>query len=124
MLAMLAAVSFSLQARDRWAALAQLESGSNDAAVGAAGEISRYQMKLELWRRFAPPKADWEKPADALAVAKEIMKLRSADFEASFHRPPTDFEFYILWNAPSKIQKPSPVIRKRAERFCNLVASP
>ena len=112
-----------LEAMDRWAALSQLESGDNDCAVGAAGEVSRYQMKLDLWRQYATTNADWQKPADALKVAQELMKDRCADFEETFHRPPTDFEFYVLWNAPAQIRKPAKNVRERAERFCNLVAS-
>ena len=112
-----------LEAMDRWAALSQLESGDNDCAIGAAGEVSRYQMKLELWRQYAATNADWQKPADALKVAQDVMKGRCADFEEAFHRPPNDFEFYILWNAPGQIRKPGKNVRERAQRFCNLVAS-
>jgi hypothetical protein len=124
-LALLLALTFCLrlQAMDRWAALSQLESGDNDCAIGAAGEVSRYQMKLDLWRQYAATNADWQKPADALKVAREVMKDRCADFEETFHRPPTDFEFYILWNAPAQIRRPGKSVRERAERFCNLVAS-
>ncbi len=109
---------------DRWAALSQLESGDNDLAIGAAGEVSRYQVKLDLWRRYAAANADWQNPADALKVAQEVMKGRCSGFEETFHRAPTDFEFYVLWNAPSQVQRPGKAVRERAERFCNLVASP
>ena len=111
-----------LYGMDRWVALSQIESGNNDYAVGAAGEISRYQVRPELWRQHAPPNADWEKPDHALAVAQRFMRMRRAGFEKSHHRPPNDFEFYVLWNAPAQIDKPSKVVRERAERFCNLVA--
>jgi hypothetical protein len=111
-----------LRAMDRWAALSQIESGDNDAAIGAAGEVSRYQMKPELWRLYAPAGASCEKAKDSLAVAQEVMKDRCSDFEKDFHRPPTDFEFYVLWNAPAQIQTPSSTVRERANRFCNLVA--
>ena len=109
---------------DRWAALSQIESGDNDRAVGAAGEISRYQMRPDLWRRYAQPKSTWVNPQDALGVAREIMRERCRDFEAVYKRPPTDLEFYVLWNAPAQVQQPSRAVRERAERFCNLVDSP
>jgi hypothetical protein len=108
-------------AMDRWAALSQIESGDNDLAIGAGGEVSRYQMKPELWRRYAPANADWKKPEDALAVAQQMMKERCAGFERLFHRQPTDFEFYVLWNAPASIEQPPKVVSERADRFCNLV---
>jgi hypothetical protein len=111
-----------LQAMERWAALAQLESGNDDRARGAVGEISRYQIRPDVWRHYATPNADFEKPSDALTVAKEVMGERCAAFERTFHRAPTDFEFYVLWNAPAQIEHPSRAVAKRAQYFCNLVA--
>jgi hypothetical protein len=116
-------VCLPIRALDRWSALSQIESGDNDHAVGSAGEISRFQMRPETWQRFAPPTADWTKPEDALAIAKEAMQDRCCAFERSVHRPPTDFEFYVLWNAPAQVQRPSKAVSARAERFCNLVKS-
>jgi hypothetical protein len=106
---------------DRWSALSQIESGDRDAARGVAGEVSRYQIKPRIWRRYASPGAEWTKREDALAVAQTVMKKRCADFERSTQRSPTDFEFYILWNAPAQVGKPGKAVRERAERFCNLV---
>jgi hypothetical protein len=51
------------------------------------------------------------------------MQQRCATFEHTAHRPPTDTEFYILWNAPAQIQRPGKTVLGRAERFCNLVNS-
>src|SRR3954464_11467871 len=106
---------------DRWAAMSLIESADNDKAVGAAGEISRYQIKRDVWQRYAEPKANWEKAEDSQEVAKAIMQERCANFEASYKRPPTDREFYILWNAPASIENPSRAVNQRAERFCNLI---
>jgi len=115
-------VSLKVQAMDRWAALSQLETRDNDNAVGTAGEVSRYQIKPKLWRRYAPSDANWKNPVEALAAARELMKERCTRFESVFNRPPTDFEFYVLWNAPSQIKRPRKVVRERAERFSRLVA--
>jgi len=110
-----------LQAMDRWSALSLIESGDDDFAVGSAGEISRYQMKPEVWRRYASADADWTNPTNALSVAVAAMRDRCAAFERAGQRPPTDFEFYILWNAPAQIQRPGKAVSSRADRFCNLV---
>ncbi len=112
-----------LQAMDRWSALSQLESGDNDHAIGAAGEISRYQIKREVWRHYASPAADWRNADHALFVAQRAMQERCAAFEREAHRPPTDSEFYILWNAPGQVHRPAKVVLERAGRFCNLVNS-
>lgn len=119
----LAGICFGSAAMDRWAALSQIESGDNDKAVGKRGEISRYQILPDVWAAFAPDKANWENPKDALAVAKETMKKRCADFEQTFHRAPTDFEFYVLWNAPAQIERPGSAVTERAKRFCNLLGN-
>ena len=121
--AFLLAFSFCLrlQAMDRWSALSQIESGDDDHAVGAAGEVSRYQIKPEVWQRYAQSKADWTNPDDALFVARQAMEERCAAFERTTHRPPTDLEFYILWNAPAQVQRPGKAVSGRAERFCNLI---
>src|SRR2546426_8121216 len=34
-------------------ALGMIESGNNDRAVGRAGEISRYQIKKNVWRKYS-----------------------------------------------------------------------
>ena len=114
-------VCVRLHGMDRWAALSQIESGDNDKAVGKKGEISRYQILPHVWAAFAAENADWENPKEALAVAKVAMKKRCADFEQTFHRTPTDFEFYVLWNAPAQIERPGSVVTERAKRFCNLL---
>jgi hypothetical protein len=115
------ALAIQVPAMDRWSALSQIESGDNDRAVGAAGEISRYQIKPELWQRYAPGSANWEDQKEALVVAKAILEQRCADFQRTVGRVPTDFEFYVLWNAPARVQRPGPAVAERAQRFCNLV---
>jgi hypothetical protein len=111
-----------LQAMDRWSALSQIESADNDYAVGLRREVSRYQVLPAVWRRYASPNADWRNPDHALSVAKVVMRERSVEFERRFGRPPTDLEFYILWNAPAQISRASKVVYQRAMRFRNLVA--
>src|SRR5450432_3757992 len=106
----------NLQAMDRWSALSMLESGDNDKAVGPGGEISRFQIQRVLW-----PGGDPQDAQVALAAAQELMRSRLEEFEKSYKRPATDFEFYILWNAPRRIQHPTTRVMERARRFANLV---
>ncbi len=115
------AFGFSSQAMERWAALSQIESGDNDNAVGTVGEISRYQIRREVWLRYAIAGANWKNPQHSLAVAQGVMNDRCSAFQRSFNRAPNDFEFYVLWNAPAQIQKPCRSVRERAERFCRLM---
>jgi hypothetical protein len=101
---------------DRWAALSMIESGDDDHAIGAGGEISRFQIQRKLW-----PGGDPQNPQVALAVAQEIMRPRLAGFQQSHQRVATDFEFYVLWNAPWQVDHPGAVVTERARRFANLV---
>jgi hypothetical protein len=89
--------------------------------AGRAGEVSRYQIRPDVWETYAAASTNWENPTDALTVAKQAMAERCSVFEKSARRPPTDFEFYVLWNAPGQIEHPSAAVSKRAERFCNLI---
>jgi hypothetical protein len=103
-------------AMDRWAALSMIESGDNDQAVGPGGEVSRFQIRRELWTGGNPKDAH-----DALSAAREIMQPRLEEFQRSHQRPATDFEFYVLWNAPWRVDHPSAAVTERARRFANLV---
>ncbi len=105
-------------AMDRWSALSMIESGNNDHAVGAVGEVSRFQIRPELW-----PGGDPLNPEEALTAAQKTMNPRLSRFERNHKRQPTDFEFYVLWNAPWQADHPSGVVRERARRFANLVQS-
>jgi len=110
-------LSTNALAMDRWAALSMLESGGEDDTVGPAGEVSRYQIRPELW-----PNGNPEDPRVALTNAEQIMAPRIATFEKAHGRAPNDFEFYVLWNAPAEIDHPRPAVAERARRFANLVS--
>jgi hypothetical protein len=112
-------LSTNVLAMDRWTALAMLESGGADGIVGPSGEISRYQIRPELW-----PGGDPLDSRVALTNARHIMSPRIAVFERSHGRAPDDFEFYILWNAPVQINHPHSAVAERAQRFANLVGAP
>ena len=105
-------------AMDRWTALAMVESGGNDRAVGRAGEISRYQIRRELW-----PGGNPQNSRVALAHARRIMAARVAAFEQARGRAPDDFEFYVLWNAPAQSGHPHRAVAERARRFANPVVA-
>lgn len=112
----LAMICLTAPAMDRWLALSMIESGDNDLAIGPGGEVSRYQIRSELW-----PGGNVQNAQDALSAAQEIMKPRLEGFFESHKRPATDFEFYVLWNAPEEIDHPSRTVTERAARFSNLV---
>jgi len=109
-------VVFSASGMNRWKALSMLETGDNDYAIGRCGEISRFQIRAQLW-----PGGNPQNPSAALVVARSIMQARVERFVQTHKRLPTDFEFYVLWNAPAEVDHPVPCVAERAQRFANLV---
>lgn len=117
-LMLLTARSFGM---DRISALSMIESGDDDRKVGRHGEISRYQILKVEWRKVTQSLA-YRDPKVSLFVARKILNKRTLDFEVKFRRPPTNTEFYALWNAPAQVMKGriSPVVMERCRRFDNL----
>ncbi|HEV2434465.1 MAG TPA: hypothetical protein VG077_00550 [Verrucomicrobiae bacterium] len=109
-------VVVSASGMNRWEALSMLETGNDDSAIGRCGEISRFQIRAELWPGGNPQNAQ-----AALGVARNIMQARVQRFVQTHGRSPTNFEFYVLWNAPAEIDHPVPCVAERARRFANLV---
>jgi len=112
-------------------ALAMIETGAvkptackADYKVGRAGEVSRYQVKPAVWRKYSPCKR-YTSPDVARQVASAILGERTRRFVTRYHRPPTTNELYILWNAPGQLlygtSKPTRTVKERAQRFANLV---
>jgi len=108
-------------------ALSMIESADNDSAVGQAGEVSRFQIKPHIWRRYSP-NPGYKNGALARVVARQLMNDLEADFKRQTGRAPTDFDRYVLWNAGptyySRIgyskSRVDPIVRERALRFANL----
>jgi len=109
----------------RFQALWTVESGGNDMALGAAGERSRFQISPSVLREngFKLTTADLSNPLTAYQCAAAIMQRRVGRFTATAGRQPSDFQFYLLWHRPARVNSPRPIERERAQRFANLVAA-
>ena len=109
-------------AMDRFAALSMIESGDDDAARGQSGEVSRFQIRREVWGQLTnAPVSLASDPKVAEVVARKLAAARCEKFAREHGRPATDEEFYILWNAPAQIGHPGRSVSERAVRFANLV---
>ena len=79
-------------------ALGMIESGNDDAAVGRAGEVSRFQIKPAIWRRYSPTDSYRN-----FQVSRSVAEQHLTDLEETFRRrtgrEPDDFDLYVLWNA-------------------------
>ena len=118
-------VGASAFAMDRFAALSMVETGDNDSAIGPSGEISRYQVLPATWQHYAKGQAlDPMNPTNSLSIAQGIMSERCAQFQKTNHRPPTDYEFYLLWNCPAHVAHPGKLAADTAQRFANLCQRP
>ena len=120
----LIAASLTASAADRFAALSQVESGDCDTCVGAAGEISRYQITVTEWKAHTRlPESAATNPFTARQVAAQIQDERCVRFITKKHRQPTDVEWELLWNRPATqlgVRKPTANEIDRANRFHNL----
>jgi hypothetical protein len=114
-------VPMATMGMDRLSALSMLETGNNDRMVGRAGEISRYQILKSEWRSVTNT-ARWTDPHIARQVTLKLIDQRVKQFRVKHQRDPSDFEFYVLWNAPAQVLqgKVSRVVAERAHRFANL----
>jgi len=119
----------SVSGMDRQHSLSLVESGDNDRCIGTHREISRYQLLQTEWHRFAQPGESWLKASDAWQVTQRRSQFYRDLFVARYHREPTDFEFYVLHNAPAYlVYRPigtriSETVMHRASRFVNLLHS-
>lgn len=108
-------------------ALSMIESGDNDAAIGSAGEVSRYQIMPRIWQEYSKSRAYRDVRVSA-RVAEQHLEDLEQTFQKRARRTATDFDLYVLWNAgPTYYAKVNfspkrvhPIIRERAQRYANL----
>jgi hypothetical protein len=117
----------SLDAK-RLYALGMIETGNDDRAVGAAGEVSRYQLSPPVWKSYSKS-VEYQNPGIALQVARLHWAYLAAYFKEKNGHMPDDYDMYVMWNtrfgyyAHKGFSKRtiSPVVQDRAQRFVNLV---
>jgi hypothetical protein len=81
-----------------WTALAEIESGGNDYAIGNVGEVSRYQIRPEVWRAYSSSR-HYANPAVALPIAEKYLAKLKRDFERVTGRAATESDCVILWKS-------------------------
>ncbi len=114
--------------------LAMIETGATssgrgkwDYTRGGSGEISRFQIMPDVWKRYTKSQ-NWTNPEIAWTVAKRILNDRVKSFREKVGRPPEPVELYLLWNKPGhfaahqyKFYLVKRTYLQRAKRFANLV---
>jgi len=101
-------------------ALAMVESGGRDGAIGPAGEVSRYQIMPSVWRQYTSwPISKATNPAIALVVARAVMAARLPRLAADGEKSGEDW--YLLWHRPARVRHPRGEELARAQRFENLL---
>ena len=114
----------------RLEALSMIESGDNDAAVGRAGEVSRFQIMPSIWAHYSGSRAFRDCRVARDVAARHLSELTSW-FQNRAGRPASDFDVYVLWNAgPTyytkvgfKTSRVHPVVCERASRYARLRSS-
>src|SRR5437764_15486241 len=121
MIWLLSLVPMAACGMDRLSALSNIETGNDDAVVGKAGEISRYQVLKAEWRSVTSS-TSYRDPEIARLVTLKLLEQRVDRFKSRYNRNPSDFEFYALWNAPTQALtgRISRTVAERSQRFANL----
>jgi hypothetical protein len=115
--------------------LGMFESGATswqrspaDFMRGGSGEVSRFQIMPEVWRRYTKSR-EYDNPEVAWTVTQRILADRTATFRAATGREPDALELYLLWNKPGHFEaagyqtsRVKADYRSRAQRFANLFA--
>lgn len=102
------------------------QRGHSDYKRGSSGEVSRYQIMPDVWKRYSKSR-DYHNPAVAWEVAQHILTDRVTDFRERMHRDPDATELYLLWNKPGHFSAAHFSLRQvnhhyleRARRFANI----
>ncbi len=111
-------------------ALSLIESGDNDAAVGRAGEVSRFQIMPHVWSHYSGSRAFRNTKVSTTVAAMHLQELTTW-FQQRTGRAASDFDIYVLWNAgPTyyhrigfKTSRVNRVITERARRYAALRAT-
>jgi hypothetical protein len=83
-----------------WGALAEIESGQNDYVIGSVGEVSRYQIRPEIWKAYAPGHHyDYTDRGFALSIAEKYLKRLKSEFAEATGRQATEEDCVIMWKA-------------------------
>jgi hypothetical protein len=108
----------------------QPQYGAPDRIRGNSGEVSRYQIMPDVWRRYSNSR-EYENPEVSWQVASKILSDRIEWFKKIEGREPSSMEIYLLWNKPGHFQatgftasKVKKSYRERANRFANLMTLP
>jgi len=100
------------------AALSMKETGNNDRAIGAHGELSRWQL-MDYVRRDYPGR-DWRNPAEVQPVVIAELTKRANHFIQTHHRWPTAAEYSLLWHCQNRVSRPTAGDRDYAQCVVNL----
>jgi hypothetical protein len=100
--------------------------GDSDYKRGTSGEVSRYQIMPDVWKRYSSNR-DYHNPAVAWEIAERILSDRVRNFRERAGRDPNATELYLLWNKPGHFSAVKFSLNRvnrhyfaRAQRFSNI----
>ena len=83
-----------------WGALAEIESGQNDYVIGSVGEVSRYQIRPEIWKAYsAGHHYDYVDRGVALSIAEKYLTRLKREFAEATGRQATEEDCVIMWKS-------------------------
>jgi hypothetical protein len=131
-LVLTAVFTASSRAMELLDAIAMVESGGNDLAVGANGEVSRYQILPSVWRQYDASRRYGNRWV-ARAVARKHLDYLANTYRLLRHTGSTasNLDLAIMWNcgigayrrAYWNPEMVNPATQDHARRIVNLLES-
>ena len=113
-------------------ALADIESGGNDRAVGKKGEVSAFQILPSMWKSYSESPCTpyhTQRKDKSICVARKINSNNTMTYKKDTGQMPQVFDMYVMWNyGVTKYRKLKydrtklpKQIKDRATRFLNIL---
>lgn len=121
---------YNIQYNIFFKALADIESGGNDRAIGSKGEVSAFQILPSIWRTYADcPCSPYhvQRRDKSIRVARKLNSYNLCVYNKDTGNLPQAYDMYVMWNyGVTKYRKLKYIrsslpkkVRERAERFVN-----
>lgn len=112
-------------------ALADVESGGNDKAIGSKGEVSAFQILPHIWTKYSDSLCTpyhVQNRMKSMGVARKLNSYNLSVYKKDTGNLPPVYDMYVMWNygitkykkAKYNRSKLPKKVKERADRFINL----
>ena len=121
---------YNIQYNTFFKALADVESGGNDRAIGSKGEVSAFQILPSIWNAHSDMPCSLyhvQNRTKSIRVARKLNSYNLCVYKKDTGNLPQAYDMYVMWNyGVTKYKKMGydrtklpKKVKERAERFIN-----